>query len=164
MPIRILFLPGKDLQYALNCMDIGDFIAFSLCSKRTRNLAKSSNRKIDSIIADVYQNFTCIEIRPSKVQRFQSDPNALFIYLHFSNPWIQLDRKNGIEVWRKQEFTQSDWIAHILSIFKGSVIEKLGISDVCPVSYLDNVQKIIPKCNKLEISEKCSAELTKRRF
>ncbi|PIC30322.1 hypothetical protein B9Z55_021600 [Caenorhabditis nigoni] len=164
MPIRLLSLPEKDLQYTLNCMDIGDLIAFSLCSKRTKNLAKFSNRRIGPIVADVYQNYICLEIRPTEVRRVQDDPDPLFMYLDFSNPQIKLDRKKGIEAWRKEGFAHHDWIAHFLSIFKGSLIDQLGINDVCSISHLDIVKRIIPKFRKLKIMELCSTELTKMTF
>ncbi|PIC30313.1 hypothetical protein B9Z55_021595 [Caenorhabditis nigoni] len=164
MPIRILSLPAKDLQYALECMDFGDLIVFSLCSKRTKNLVKSLNLQIDPILADVCKNYICLQLRPSKIRGVPHDPDPLFLFLTFSNFWIKIDRKNGIAVWKEDGFNQSDWIAHFLDIFKGSFIEKLRINNVCPISYLDIVKQIIPNVRKLQILEDCSVELTKRAF
>ncbi|CAO4382418.1 unnamed protein product [Caenorhabditis nigoni] len=78
-----------------------------------------------------------------------------------SDSRIQLDRGNGIEFWRKRKYTQRHWIAHFLSIFNESMIDQLGINNVCPISYLDNVKQIIPKCQALRIFEPCSTKLAK---
>ncbi|PIC30298.1 hypothetical protein B9Z55_021587 [Caenorhabditis nigoni] len=165
MPIRILSLPIADLQYALNCMEIDELIAFSLCSKRTKNLVKDSKIPIESIYAEVYENYICLEIiMPSNLRGVQDDPDLLFIYLDFSNPWITLERKNGMEVWRKEGFTQSDWIAHFLNIFNGSMIRELMINGSFPISYLDTVKRTIPKFQKLHITDDCSTELAKIAF
>ncbi|CAO4382416.1 unnamed protein product [Caenorhabditis nigoni] len=261
MPIRILSLPAKDLQYALECMDFGDLIVFSLCSKRTKNLVKSLNLQIDPILADVCKNYICLQLRPSKIRGVPHDPDPLFLFLTFSNFWIKLDRKNGIavwkedgficrshtklmpirflslpvadlqyalecmdigdlialslcskrtknlvkssnrniepisaevykntihliikpnlqfllrddyfsialyrgdgiEIWRKPGFTQCHWVAHFLSISRTSMIQKLIISNASPISYLDIVKKINPRCFTLDISDNCSSELT----
>ncbi|CAO4382437.1 unnamed protein product [Caenorhabditis nigoni] len=157
MPINILSLPGKDLQYALNCMDICELIAFSLCSNRTKNLVKPLNRKNGNIIADVYEYGIRLDIS-LHYQGFQS----LILIIDFSNPWVKLDKEN--KYWRKQGFTHSDWIAHFLSIFDKTAIERLGISSVCPVSCLDTVKGMIPKCQTLRIRENCSKELIKSAF
>ncbi|PIC30318.1 hypothetical protein B9Z55_021597 [Caenorhabditis nigoni] len=154
MPIPILSLPAKDIQYALNCMDTCDLLAFSLCSKRTKNLAKSSNRKIDPISVEAYDN----SIRFIIYSWGLSQP---INFMTSSDSRIQLDRGNGIEFWRKRKFTQSDWIAHFLSIFNESMIDQLGINNVCPISNLDNVKQIIPKCQALRIFEPCSTKLAK---
>ncbi|CAO4382449.1 unnamed protein product [Caenorhabditis nigoni] len=123
MPIRILSLPAADLQYVLSSMNTKDLIALSLCSKRTKNLVKASNREIEGIVADVHENRIRIELG-----------------------------RNGKEVkfWRKQEFTKSDWIPHFLSIFHESMIHQLDIKNVS-LSYLDTIKEIIPKCQKLYI-------------
>ncbi|CAO4382419.1 unnamed protein product [Caenorhabditis nigoni] len=157
MPIRLLSLPDKDLQYALNCMDICDLIAFSLCSKQAKNLAKLSNRYIEPISVQVYDNYVRFEIIPWDIYQ----PIIPITFLASSDSRINLDRGNGAELWRKRKFTQSDWIAHFLSIFDESMIDELVISDFCPISYLDNVEQIIPKCGTLRIPRDCSMELTK---
>ncbi|PIC30325.1 hypothetical protein B9Z55_021601 [Caenorhabditis nigoni] len=157
MPIRLLSLPDKDLQYALNCMDICDLIALSLCSKQTKNFAKLSNRYIEPISVQVYDNYVRFEIIPWDIHQ----PIIPITFLASSDSRINLDRGNGAELWRKRKFTQSDWIAHFLSIFDESMIDELVISDFCPISYLDNVKQIIPKCGTLRIPRDCSMELTK---
>ncbi|CAO4382390.1 unnamed protein product [Caenorhabditis nigoni] len=73
MPINILSLPDKDIQYALNCMDIEDLIAFSLCSKRTKILAKSSNRNITPPSVVVFGNCICFKRKTREFQEFQDD-------------------------------------------------------------------------------------------
>ncbi|PIC30317.1 hypothetical protein B9Z55_021596 [Caenorhabditis nigoni] len=164
MPIRLLSLTSEDLQYALNCMEIDELIAFSLCSKRTKNLVKDSNIQIEPIYAKVYENYIRLEIMPSNLRGVQDDPDPLFIYLDFSNPYITLERKNGMEVWRKEGFTQSDWIAHFLNISNEPIIRELMINGCCPIPYLDTVKRIIPKFQELHITEDCSTELTEIAF
>ncbi|CAO4382417.1 unnamed protein product [Caenorhabditis nigoni] len=154
MPIPILSIPVADLQYAINCMETCDFIAFSLCSKRTKKLAKYSNRKIDPVSVEVYDNSIRFEILSWTLY-------PPIIFLAFSDSRIKLDRGNGIKFWKKQQFTQSEWIAHFLSIFTEPIIHQLVISDVCPISYLDTVKQIIPKCRTLRIMKDCSTELTR---
>ncbi|PIC30308.1 hypothetical protein B9Z55_021591 [Caenorhabditis nigoni] len=152
MPIPILSLPGKNLQYALNCLSVGDLIAFSLCSKRTKHLAKSSNRKIESICADFD---TCSSII---IQHLDEE-----LFFDFGDSWADLERGNGIEIWRKREFAHSDWIPHLLHIFNDPVIRVLSIKDVS-LAYLDTIKRIIPRCNRLEISENCSDDVAKMAF
>ncbi|CAO4382373.1 unnamed protein product [Caenorhabditis nigoni] len=182
MPIRLLSLPGKDLQYALECMDLVDIIAFSLCSKRTKNLVKESKIQIGPIYADVYKNRIRLEIAASEFQEleddpdqngpdFQEDPDQECVLPILSDSFINLDRGNGIEVWRKQEFTQSDWIAHFLSIFNKSMVHGLFIENICPseidnisIPYLDTVKQLIPKCQELTISHFCSDDIAKAAF
>ncbi|PIC30339.1 hypothetical protein B9Z55_021608 [Caenorhabditis nigoni] len=155
MPIRLLSLSGEDLQYVINSMVLSDLIAFSLCSKRTKALAKSSNHKIDPMSAYVYLNFIIFEIRPSEQER-QRSPRLSLLFSIYSGSRITLTRagENGSEVWRRPEFTQSDWIPHFMSIFNESVIQELNIVEV-EESYLDTVKRIIPKFNKLEIGIAC---------
>ncbi|CAO4382369.1 unnamed protein product [Caenorhabditis nigoni] len=71
MPIHLLSLPGKDLQYALKCMDLGDLIAFSLSSNRTKNLVKDSKIQIVPIYADVYNNRIRLEIATKMIRTFK---------------------------------------------------------------------------------------------
>ncbi|CAO4382414.1 unnamed protein product [Caenorhabditis nigoni] len=137
MPIRIFSIPAADFQYALHCMDIGDLIAFSLCSNRTKNLVKSSSRKIDPISAQIDENTILLKI----------EPNLQFL-LREDSFSIELHRGNGIEIWRKPGFTQRDFIAHFLSISRSSIIPELRISETLDKrkSYILSVEddRIIP--------------------
>ncbi|CAO4382378.1 unnamed protein product [Caenorhabditis nigoni] len=67
----------------------------------------------------------------------------------------------GIVVWRKQGFTQSDWIAHFMSIFPGLMVEALTMEDTVSPSFLDTIKQLIPKCQKLRISPNCSDDVVK---
>ncbi|PIC30342.1 hypothetical protein B9Z55_021610 [Caenorhabditis nigoni] len=147
MPIRILSLPVADLQYALNCMDTWDLVAFSLCSKRTKNLVKFTVRKIKKIEANVYDCRICLT-----VQAFQTIQNFVFIGIHDS--CITLDFGKGTELWRKQGFTQRNWIPHFLDIFHESKIHSLVIMNV-RLWDMDTVKQCIPKCQTLRIRENC---------
>ncbi|PIC30269.1 hypothetical protein B9Z55_021570 [Caenorhabditis nigoni] len=159
MPIRLLSLPAPDLQYALNCMDICDLIAFSLCSKQTKNLVKSSNRKIQLIFADIDEK--CIRINIWAKNQKQKDES---IFFNFYDSWLEIDRhRRKITFWTKQEFTRSDWIAHFMNIFKVSMIQRLVIGNV-RLSYLDTVKQIIPKCQTLLIREHCSNNVARMTF
>ncbi|CAO4382394.1 unnamed protein product [Caenorhabditis nigoni] len=161
MPISLLSLPSDDLEYVIDSMDVSDLIAFSLCSKRTKNLVKDSHREIESISAKVDENRVRICIM---AEIYREDANTRYyrnVVFKLFDFYIELHRNCGIKVWRKQEFTQSDWIAHILNIFHKSMIEELQISDVCPIPYLDTVKKIILKCQKLEIRDRCPNDFAK---
>ncbi|CAO4382423.1 unnamed protein product [Caenorhabditis nigoni] len=133
-------------------MDIGDLIAFSLCSKRTKHLAKSSNRKIHSI---------CAEFDTGSSIAIQQQDDELFF--DFDDSGTELKRRNGVEVWRKPEFTQSDWVAHFLSIFNKSMIHVLYIENI-EISHLDSIKQIIPKFNRLEIGDLSSDSVAKMAF
>ncbi|CAO4382534.1 unnamed protein product [Caenorhabditis nigoni] len=74
---------------------------------------------------------------------------------------INIDRGNGIEVWRKEEFAQKHWIAHFLHIFNEKSIQILIIK---PISPLNTIKQVIPKCYNLQISADCSKEFTKNAF
>ncbi|CAO4382409.1 unnamed protein product [Caenorhabditis nigoni] len=163
MPIRLLSLPISDLQYALNCMDIVDLIAFSLCSKRTKSLVKDSKIAIEPIYAEVYESRIFLEIRPSKLRGVQNDLDKEFIFLDLSDYFININSRNGIEVLRKPEFTQSDWLAHFLSIFNETMIHGLSIENV-DESYLDTIKRIIPKCKCLQFGNFCSDDVAKIAF
>ncbi|CAO4382383.1 unnamed protein product [Caenorhabditis nigoni] len=158
MPIRLLSLPVKDLQYSLDCMGLGDLIAFSLCSKRTKKLVKSLNRKIDRHIVYLDENHIGFDICEREFQQKTDD-----IYFNVFDTWAELDQGNGIEVSIKKEFTQSDWIAHLMSIFNYSRIPVLVIENIS-LSYLDAVAQFIPKVRILRISKNCSNELTRMAF
>ncbi|CAO4382380.1 unnamed protein product [Caenorhabditis nigoni] len=67
----------------------------------------------------------------------------------------------GIVVWRKQGFTQSDWIAHVMNIFHGLMVEELTVEDTISPSFLDTIKQLIPKCQKLRISPNCSDDVVK---
>ncbi|CAO4382405.1 unnamed protein product [Caenorhabditis nigoni] len=164
MPIRLLSLPFDDLAYTLNCMDIGDLIAFSFCSKQTKKLVRDSKIPIEPINAEVYQNYIYLDIRPRNFRGVQDDPDTVIIRLYFSNTSITLYQKNAIEDWIEDGFTQSDWVAHLLNTFNKSMIRELTISGCCRISYLDTVEQIIPKFQKLHITGNCSTELTKVAF
>ncbi|CAO4382402.1 unnamed protein product [Caenorhabditis nigoni] len=164
MPIRLLSFPSDDLAYTLNCMDIGDLIAFSFCSKRTKTLVKDSKIPIEPINAEVYQNYIYLDIRPRNFRGAQDDPDTVIIRLYFSNTSITLYQKNGIEDWINDGFTPSDWIAHLQNMFNASMIRELTISGCCPISNLDTVKQIIPKFQTLHITGNCSTELTKVAF
>ncbi|CAO4382372.1 unnamed protein product [Caenorhabditis nigoni] len=155
MPIRLLSLPVEDLQYALKCMDIGDLIAFSLCSNRTKNLAKSSNRKIDPPPVFVHEDCIRFEIMDLLDNEFVS--------FDLFDSFITIDHGYGIEFWRKQEFTQSDWIAHFLSIFNEAMVHLLVINNVS-LPFLDTVKQLIPKCQQLSISQFCPNDVAKTAF
>ncbi|PIC30344.1 hypothetical protein B9Z55_021611 [Caenorhabditis nigoni] len=155
MPIRLLSLSVADLQYALECMDIRDLIAFSLCSNQTKNLVRSSNRKIYPITAYVYENDITFHIMEDDDYEEQS------IHLLIFDFYIELNGRMEIEVWRKEEFTTSDWIAHFLRIFNDPMIDYLAIVDTS-LPYLDTIKQLFPKCIRLAISDKFSREFTKK--
>ncbi|PIC30312.1 hypothetical protein B9Z55_021594 [Caenorhabditis nigoni] len=161
MPIRILALPAKDLQHTLKCMDIGDLIAFSLCSIRTKNLAKSSNRKIEPIFVEVCFHLTSKEYEEigEEVDLFARDHDYIFLIV-FDYVTV-FDNRSG---WQKWEFTRSDWIAHFMSIFNESIVHKLEVSDYCPQSHLDDIKHLIPKLRKLRISHLQGTEFAKKAF
>ncbi|CAO4382400.1 unnamed protein product [Caenorhabditis nigoni] len=154
MPIRLLSPPSEDLKYALNCMDIEDLIAFSLCSKQTKNLVKSSNREIKGISFGFGNRFG-ITIQQQ---------NNHFIHLEFSDSWNKLWQRNGSKVWREHIFTPIEWIAHFQSIFNDPMIQYLSIAKEVSPSYMDTIKQIIPKFHTLHIDNDCSAELTKIAF
>ncbi|PIC30302.1 hypothetical protein B9Z55_021589 [Caenorhabditis nigoni] len=144
-------------------MEIDELIAFSLCSKRTKTLVKDAKIPIEPIHAQIYQNYIILKIRSSNLREAEDESYSLFIYVDFSNPWIELDRKNGMEVWRKEGFTQSDFIAHFLNVFNISMIHALSIENI-EKPFLDTVKQIIPKFNKLKISSDCSNDVAKMAF
>ncbi|CAO4382370.1 unnamed protein product [Caenorhabditis nigoni] len=158
MPIRILSLPDKDLQYALHCMEVDVLITFSLCSKRTKKLVKSTNRKIDRHVVYLDEKSTCFSICE---RLFPQKTNH--IYFHVYETDALLDKVNEFAVWIKKVFTPSDWIAHFLSIFNESTISELVIEDIS-LSYLDAAAQFIPKCETLRINENCPNELTRMAF
>ncbi|PIC11372.1 hypothetical protein B9Z55_029129 [Caenorhabditis nigoni] len=164
MTIRILSLPVTDLLYALKYMDLGDLIAFSLCSKQTKNLVKSSNRKIESINAKVDENRIRVRIVTKRYHKHHTDSDHQN-YGFVSFDVFDSDSGNRFEskVRWKQELTQSDRIAHFLSIFNESVIHKLIIENV-NLSYLDTVKQLIPKCQTLKITGLCSDDVARIAF
>ncbi|CAO4382386.1 unnamed protein product [Caenorhabditis nigoni] len=137
-------------------MDISELLAFSLCSKRTKNLVKSLNRKTDHPFVFVYEN--CIRFNLTGLFNNVQE----FISLAIFDSYIEF-RENRTGVWKRQEFTQSDWIAHILDIFNKSIIQLLRIENASP-PFLDTLKQVIPKCRMLVISETCSTKLTKIAF
>ncbi|CAO4382441.1 unnamed protein product [Caenorhabditis nigoni] len=154
MPIRFLSLPEK-LQYAIHLMEVNDLIAFSLCSKRTKNLVKFTVRKLHPIVAYVYEN--CIRF---KIIARNSHHR---IFPDVFDSYIKLVGVNGTGDWRKHEIPRSEWIAHFMSIFNISTIHYLYIETVSP-SCVDTVKQFFPKCEKLYISRECSREFTKIAF
>ncbi|PIC30309.1 hypothetical protein B9Z55_021592 [Caenorhabditis nigoni] len=166
MPIRILSLPAKDLQYAIDSMNVRDLMAFSLCSRQPENLVKSSNRQIEEISAKVNENRIEFRITAKKFQELPKhvapDDDEYFELISFniSESWIKLYSEGKYEEWRKEEFTQADWIPHILSVFNEPMINTLTIESVRH-SYLDNVEQLIPKCHKLTIMDNCSNHVAK---
>ncbi|CAO4382445.1 unnamed protein product [Caenorhabditis nigoni] len=152
MPIRLLSLPGSDIQYALNCMDIGELIAFSLCSKRTKDLVKSSNRKIEEFSARVFENQIRFHIIAKKIQDVQNvnQDEYSIVFFKIFDSCIEFDREKGAELWRKKEFTQNDWIPHFLSIFHEKMIHSWIIGNVS-LFCLDKVKQLISQCKKLVI-------------
>ncbi|PIC30319.1 hypothetical protein B9Z55_021598 [Caenorhabditis nigoni] len=155
MPIPVLSLPISDLQYALNCMEIEELIAFSLCSKQTKNLAKSSNRTIKSG-AEIDENIIRLDLFVFRLRWFKK--KIRFSVREGSS--IELHRGNGIKLLTKEGYTQSDWIAHLLS-FSDSKVLDLKIKHVPSIAYLDTVRQLFPKCEILQIGENCSIEITK---
>ncbi|CAO4382438.1 unnamed protein product [Caenorhabditis nigoni] len=138
-------------------MDLGDLIAFSLCSKRTKNLVKRLNRNFGTINAEVYEYGIRLDISPWK---YQKRPSLVFL-IDFSNTLVKFEKEN--KYWRREGFNQCNWIAHFMSIFNRSAIQKLQINNVS-MCHLDIVKQIIPKCQTLLINENCSTELTKTAF
>ncbi|PIC30326.1 hypothetical protein B9Z55_021602 [Caenorhabditis nigoni] len=135
-------------------MDIGDLIAFSLCSNRTKNLVKSSNRKIKPIYAHVFLNSIRFQITPDQ----QDNEYMFFKFFDFCT---EFDRRTRKEVWTKQGFTKNDWVAHFMCIFKEPVIGNLEICNAS-LSDLDTVTKFIPKCNRLGIGFLCSNDVAQK--
>ncbi|PIC30275.1 hypothetical protein B9Z55_021573 [Caenorhabditis nigoni] len=182
MPIRLLSLSVKDIRYALQCMDICDLIALSLCSKRTKNLVKCSNRKVDRTFIYLDENYIRFEICETI---FHEDDESISFYLF--DRWVELDsgdreesdseesdsgertqkktveKRRTFDSWRKEEFTQGDWIAHFLSIFNESMAYALEINDIS-LPYLDTVKQFIPKCQTLRISPICADNVAKIAF
>ncbi|CAP39198.1 Protein CBG22651 [Caenorhabditis briggsae] len=158
MPINILSLQATDLQYAINSMDVGELIAFSLCSKRTKNLVKSSNMLLIKTTAAVFKN-DYIEFEILAFQgSFDRDIHKPIQFFLPANRWMQVDRGNGIERWK---FTRSHCIAHFMSLFKVSEVTYLILGGLCQVPYLDTVKQIFPRCYTLKIGKNCSDEVTK---
>ncbi|CAO4382410.1 unnamed protein product [Caenorhabditis nigoni] len=153
MPIRLLSLPIEDV---LMSMDFGDLIAFSVCSKRTKNLVKALNRKMRPVKVFVKENY----IRLKVMEENEYD----FISFDIFDSYVKLIRNYLLEIWRKQEFTQiAHWIAHFMSIFDDSMIDHLSIA-TASLTYLNTVKQFFPKCHKLHISDDCSTKLTKIAF
>ncbi|PIC30283.1 hypothetical protein B9Z55_021580 [Caenorhabditis nigoni] len=163
MPINILSLPVKDLQYALDCMDLDDLLAFSLCSKRAKNLVKSSKVEVEKIYAEVDENRINLKISTSQLQKWIWYGKRIKFVLceDFS---IKFKRVDGFQKWENTEFTFNHLIAHFLSLSNTSMIRKLKIKNGNSIAYLDTVKQLIPKCQFLKISEECSREFTKIAF
>ncbi|PIC30280.1 hypothetical protein B9Z55_021577 [Caenorhabditis nigoni] len=138
MPINILSLPSKDLQYALDCMDIGDLVAFSLCSKRTKNLVESSNRQLYRFAVLVYENRIRFEMDVGTIETIY---DRVFLDI-FDFYIIRLGDRT--QVWMRQEFNRSDWIAHLMNIFNDSMITFLSIENDS-LSYLDTIKLFFSK-------------------
>ncbi|PIC30327.1 hypothetical protein B9Z55_021603 [Caenorhabditis nigoni] len=153
MPIRILSLPDKDLQYAINSMNIFDLIAFSLCSKQTKNLVKSSSRKIEQISAKFDGNE--IKLRMNVVSVQGCFHKRLKCVLREDS---LIEQYPGLGILRKQGFTQRDWIAHFLSLSTSSIYE-LKIENIPSVAYFNTFKQLIPICRSLRIN--CSIEVTR---
>ncbi|CAO4382385.1 unnamed protein product [Caenorhabditis nigoni] len=158
MPVRLLSLPDKDLRNALGCMGVDVLISFSLCSKRTKKLVKSLNRKIDRYIVYLDESHIGFDICEREFQQKTDD-----IRFNVFDAWAALEKGDGIQVRVEKEFTKSDWIAHFLSIFNYSTIPVLVIESIS-LSYLDAVTQFIPKVRILRISKNCSNELTRMAF
>ncbi|CAO4381557.1 unnamed protein product [Caenorhabditis nigoni] len=157
MPIRILSLPAKDLQYAINLMDVSDLIAFSLCSNRTKNLVLSlKQRKIEPISAKIDGSIIQLGMYVFNLQRDYKK----FKFLLHEDCSAGPHPDYGTGIWRKQGFTLSDWIAHF-QILSNSSIFKLKIRNIPSVAYLDTVKQLIPKCYIIRIGDNCSTELIK---
>ncbi|PIC30285.1 hypothetical protein B9Z55_021581 [Caenorhabditis nigoni] len=136
-------------------MEIDELIALSLCSKRTKNLVKSSNRKIYQSFVNIDEECIGFDIMTGPFQKIVS--------LDIFDSYIELGGTDMKTFWIKEVFTQSDWIAHIMSIFNESIINFLTVEDVS-MNYLDTVKQFIPKCQKLSIREECSRKFTKIAF
>ncbi|CAP39199.1 Protein CBG22652 [Caenorhabditis briggsae] len=132
-------------------------VAFSLCSNRTKNLVKPLHKKRGNIFAEVRESGISLDIRLWTYQGYQS----LVLLLNSSSSLVKLEQGN--KCWRKQGFTQSDWVAHFMNIFDKYEIQKLQINNAS-LCHLDTVKQIIPKCQIILIREQCSAELTKTAF
>ncbi|PIC30324.1 hypothetical protein B9Z55_021600 [Caenorhabditis nigoni] len=164
MPIPFLSLPDKDLQYALKCMDIGELVCLSLCSKRTKNLVKSSDLKIESS-AKLHKNFIHLDAYPRKLHELQNHPRTISFY-HYTDYWII--EKYGTNTYRytvrrEPGSTLSDWIAHFQYIFNAPIIDLFIIGNAS-LSNLETVKLFIPRCKKLELSDQCSDEVAKMAF
>ncbi|CAO4382435.1 unnamed protein product [Caenorhabditis nigoni] len=159
MPVRLLSFPFYEIQYVLECMDIRDLIAFSICSKRTKNLVKSSNRKIEPIAAYVYEDYIYFDLKTENDYDSTNDYISLYVF----DSYFEFSGSLEIEEWRKEEFTQNEWIAHFLNIFNEPIISYLGIVNTS-ISYLDTIKQLFPKCSRLAISDKFSREFIKIAF
>ncbi|PIC30392.1 hypothetical protein B9Z55_021644 [Caenorhabditis nigoni] len=157
MPIRLLSLSTKDIKYTLNCMNVGDLIAFSLCSKNAKNLTKASNRKIWKIRARVFEDGVRLDLMARRYEEAKNwDQNEVYVILDTSSS-VEMFRGYGIETWMEPEFTGTLWIAHLLSIFNESMIPVLKITGKCHMGFLNNF--IFPKCQTLRFERECSKEL-----
>ncbi|CAO4382398.1 unnamed protein product [Caenorhabditis nigoni] len=158
MPISLLSLPAEDLQYAVNSMGVGELIAFSLCSKRTKTLVKSSNLRLIKTTATVFEN-DYIELEILAFQgSFNRDIHKPIQFFLWEDRWMRVDRGNGTERWK---FTRSHCIAHFMSLFKGRWVAYLNLIGLSQVPYLDTVKQIFPRCYTLRIGKYCSDEVTK---
>ncbi|ULT86580.1 hypothetical protein L3Y34_006348 [Caenorhabditis briggsae] len=86
------------------------------------------------------------------------------ISFRFFHTYIEISHIHGIESWRKQdseERSQSDWLAHLLSIFNKPIIQQLEIGTINHIIYLDAIKNLITKCKILKICENCSDDLAK---
>ncbi|PIC30286.1 hypothetical protein B9Z55_021582 [Caenorhabditis nigoni] len=157
MPIRLLSLPFDDLEYVIDSMDVRALIALSLCSKQAKNLVQNSNREIQCLSAKVYKNLIRLT-----VYELPSEKEYDFVLRDDSTIKVHLRKK--VKVWRKEGFTQSDWMAHFLSLSEDSMVSMVEIHNVDSITYLDTVKQMIPKCEILEITANCSNETTKMAF
>ncbi|CAO4382388.1 unnamed protein product [Caenorhabditis nigoni] len=163
MPIRLLSLSVKDLQYALDCMDLGDLIVFSLCSKRTKNLVKSSKVEVEKIYAEVDENRINLKISTTQFQKWMWYGKRIkFVLCEDSS--IKFKRVDGFQKWENTEFTFNHLIAHFLSLSNTSMIRKLKIKNVNSIAYLNTLKQLIPKCQVLHFSKNCSRAFTKIAF
>ncbi|CAO4382428.1 unnamed protein product [Caenorhabditis nigoni] len=116
------------------------------------------------IATEVRETYIEFRITARKYPELQENGNYEFIFVKITDSQIKLDRGRGIEEWRKEVFTQGDWIAHFLSIFNESMLYSLMIGGNVSLFRLDQVKEIYPKCKKLVITEHCSLEFIKIAF
>ncbi|CAO4382403.1 unnamed protein product [Caenorhabditis nigoni] len=141
MPIRILSLPISVLQYALNCMEIDELIACSLCSKRTKILTKSSNRKIHTICAE-------FGTRSRIIVQHQDDE----LVFDFDDFWTELDRGNGVEIGEliirdACPISHLDTVKQIIPRFQTLQISRDCSTELTKIAF----RKFIPNAEELTI-------------
>ncbi|CAL2038572.1 unnamed protein product [Caenorhabditis brenneri] len=166
-------LPDEAFKRVLRNMEINEQLAYSLCSKNTKEAIKSLNLKAEAIHICVNQKIIfdfflkdSVDFR-SSIAHDNHSPNEEFKLSNCVEVSVRRNSTKTATKWKMESrnFRVKDWLRHLCEVFHNHRIDELYFGeDQIDYDFIKPVQRIIEGLHivSLSLGERITPEFTKK--